>query len=267
MRHGEGFHNAAESYYGRPAWLCYWSELGSNGTSVWADALLTQSGIDQATKANRFWRSQLINEGMPAPESYYSSPLSRCTTTANLTFAGLDLPADRPFVPVIKELLREGISIHTCDRRSNKTYIQNMFPGYQFEEGFTEHDELWNGTFAEPGAAQDARSKAVLDDIFSNDGKTWVSITSHSGEIRSLLSMLGHRPFSLSTGQAIPVLVQAHNNRNVEDPTPATGSWTFEPTCTSPPVSSGAAGCVCSRVSSPSLPMVTSSLLTSTASM
>jgi hypothetical protein len=23
-RHGEGYHNAAESYYGTPAWNCYW---------------------------------------------------------------------------------------------------------------------------------------------------------------------------------------------------------------------------------------------------
>ncbi|KAK8003025.1 phosphoglycerate mutase [Apiospora arundinis] len=266
MRHGEGFHNAAESYYGTPAWNCYWSELDGNGTSIWADALLTQSGIDQTTKANRFWHSQLVNERMPAPESYYSSPLSRCTTTANLTFASLALPADRPFTPVIKEFLREGISIHTCDRRSNKTYIQSMFPSYRFEESFTEHDELWNGTFAEAGAAQNARSKAVLDDIFSKDGNTWISITSHSGEIRSLLSVLGHRPFSLSTGQAIPVLVRARNHRKIEDPaTPVSdSSWVFEPTCTSPPATSGAAGCVCATAS-PTL-SVMSSLASSTIS-
>ncbi|KAK8037894.1 phosphoglycerate mutase [Apiospora phragmitis] len=242
MRHGEGFHNAAEAYYGTPAWNCYWSELDGK----WHKRLGRRfSGIDQTTKANRFWRAQLTTEGTPAPD-----PLSRCTTTANLTLASLALPADRPFVPVVKELLREGISMHTCDRRSNKTYIQKLFAGYRFEEGFTEQDEQWNGTFAETGAAQNAQSKAVLDDIFSNDGKTWISITSHSGEIRSLLSVLGHRPFSLSTGQAIPVLVRARNNRKMENPTPATGSWVLEPTCTSPPVTSGAAGCVCATASS-----------------
>ncbi|KAK7967101.1 uncharacterized protein PG986_001378 [Apiospora aurea] len=66
-----------------------------------------------------------------------------------------------------------------------------MFPRYRFDENFTKH--------------VDARSKAVLDDIFNNDGKAWVSIISHSGEIRSLPSVLGHRPFGLSTGQAVPV--------------------------------------------------------------
>ena len=40
-RHGDGIHNAAESYYGTPAWNCYYSELDGNGTVVWADALLT----------------------------------------------------------------------------------------------------------------------------------------------------------------------------------------------------------------------------------
>lgn len=31
-RHGEGFHNAAEEFYGTPAWNCYWSILNGNET-------------------------------------------------------------------------------------------------------------------------------------------------------------------------------------------------------------------------------------------
>ncbi|KAI4598310.1 hypothetical protein KJ359_003194 [Pestalotiopsis sp. 9143b] len=250
-RHGEGYHNAAETYYGTPAWNCYWSEQDGNGTVTWADAYLTEAGIAQTTKANTFWRSQLADQKMPAPQSYYSSPLNRCTTTANLTFASLDLPADRPFVPTVKELFREGISIHTCDRRSSKTHIAGLFPAWRIEAGFTELDELWNGTYAETSAAQALRSKRVLDDVFSSDDAAWLSVTSHSGEIKSLLSVLGHRAFSLSTGQAVPVLVRARNVKDAPAATTTASAWSYEATCTAPPVTSVAGtGCVCATTTS-----------------
>ena len=57
---------------------------------------------------------------MPHFESYYASPLSRCTITANLTFADIQLPAAHPFVPTVKEGFREGMTPQTCNRRSSK---------------------------------------------------------------------------------------------------------------------------------------------------
>lgn len=182
---------------------------------------------------------------MPAPESYYTSPLSRCTITANLTFNGLDLPPSRPFVPTVKEYFREGISIHTCDRRSSRASIRGMFPWYVFEPGFTELDELWRGNEGETDAAQEARTRTALDEVFRRDEATWVSVTSHSGEIRKMLAVLGHRAFSLSTGQVVPVLVKAE----AVEPAPTTtfAGWAAEATCTSPPITSIAGqGCVCS---------------------
>ena len=35
--------------------------------------------------------------------------------------------------------------------------------------------------------AMDVRSRKVLDDVFESDGNTWISISSHSGEIGSIL--------------------------------------------------------------------------------
>ena len=61
-RHGEGYHNAAESYYGTPAWNCYWSELTGNATVSWFDADLTANGVAQARKANSFWRSRVAEQ-------------------------------------------------------------------------------------------------------------------------------------------------------------------------------------------------------------
>jgi broad specificity phosphatase PhoE len=186
-RHGEGFHNAAESYLGTPAWNCYWSEQDGNGTVTWADAKLTDAGVQQATKVKGFWAHLIKDEKITTPESYYTSPLYRCLDTARLTFTGLDLPKKKPFVPTIKEDLREGVSAHTCDRRSTKSYIKKNFPAFKFEKNFPEHDPYWTEFFAEPREDQDARSSSALDDIFWNDENTYVSITSHSGEIASLL--------------------------------------------------------------------------------
>lgn len=271
-RHGQGWHNAAESFYGTPAWnvslvdpsltpacnqpsltqagQCYWAELDGNGTSVWADALLTPQGLQEAQRANAYFKTRFEQQGMPYFDSYYSSPLSRCIQTANTTFgAGLDFPPGRPFAPTVKELFREGISIHTCDRRSTASHIRAFAPNFALEAGFTEHDELWRGDRGEgeTDAHELARSKAVLDDVFAHDDGTWLSVTSHSGEIRALLAVLGHREFGLSTGQIIPVLVRAEVVGAAPQPTTTAAGFTPEATCDAPPVTSvPGTGCVCS---------------------
>lgn len=90
-------------------------------------------------------------------------------------------------MPVVKELFRESIGVHTCDRRRSKTYIHETYPTYVFEEGFAETDPLWNPITRETDSAEDARSKTVLDDVFSHDDNTYISITAHSGTISSIL--------------------------------------------------------------------------------
>ena len=186
-RHGDGYHNDAQAYYGTPAWNCFYSELDGNSTVTWSDAHLSPLGVTQALAVNEFWASEIKNQKIPTPQSYYTSPLTRCLQTANYTFNGLDLPARHPFIPEVKEYFREGISGHTCDRRSNETYIHNLFPSYRIEPGFTQDDELWVALHGETNTDQDVRSKMVLDSVFSTDDSTYISITSHSGEIGSIL--------------------------------------------------------------------------------
>ena len=186
-RHGEGYHNAAQTYYGTPAWNCYWSERDGNSTVTWADAHLTPTGVMQAQTAHNFWAHELEVQKIPAPQSYYTSPLYRCLQTSNITFAGLSLPKGRPFVPLGKELFRETISGHTCDRRSNRTFIAASFPKYRIERGFAEQDPLWKPLVGETALDQQIRSKPVLDQVFKTDRNTWISVTSHSGEIAAIL--------------------------------------------------------------------------------
>jgi broad specificity phosphatase PhoE len=170
---------------------CYWSIRDGNGTVTWADARITENGIAQAQKANAFWASHIISQKIPVPETYYTSPLTRCLETANVTFFGLDLPSRKPFVPTVKELFREGISGHTCDRRGTKTYIHDAFPAYKIEPGFSENDLLWKPLQGEVQVDENIRSKTALDEVFSSDDSTYISITSHSGEIASILQGMG----------------------------------------------------------------------------
>ena len=186
-RHGDGYHNDAQAYYGTPAWNCYYSERDGNSTVTWSDAHLSPLGVIQALAVNSFWASEIANQKIPRPQSYYTSPLTRCLQTANYTFTGLNLRPQHPFIPEVKELFREGISGHTCDRRSSKTYIHDLFPAYRIEPGFTENDQLWEALHGETNTDQDIRSKIVLDQVFSTDHSTYISITSHSGEIASIL--------------------------------------------------------------------------------
>jgi broad specificity phosphatase PhoE len=244
-RHGEGYHNAAQTYYGTPAWNCYWSQQTGNSTNSWQDADLTPNGIKQALVANTFWSHEISTQKIEPPQAFYVSPLTRCLKTANLTFGGLGLDN---FVPEVKELIREGISTHTCDHRGNETYIHSLFPSWTIESTFTETDTLWNGITEESSSAQDYRSKIALDQIFSSssDKTEIISITTHSGETSSLLRVLGHRSFSLVTGAVIPVLVKAEKIKSVQGASTTTVPWDAGAWCTNgPPLASNTA-CVCS---------------------
>lgn len=213
---------------------------------TWQDAHLTSNGVAQAQTVNNLWARLISTQNIQTPQSYYVSPLTRCLQTANVSFYGLDLPASHRFVPEVKELLREGIDIHTCDSRSNLTYIKASFPGYTIEPGFTEYDLLFRYSTSETPTAQNLRSKTLLDQIFSTDGETWLSFTTHSGEASSLLQVLGHRSFSLSTGAVIPILVEA---KTLSGTAPVTTvlPYTSQVVCNAPPITSQATGtCVCS---------------------
>lgn len=239
--------------YGTPGWNCYWSLLNGNSSVSWFDADLTKEGIEQAVIAHDFWAYEIETQKIPVPHSYYTSPLTRCLKTANLTFNGLDLPHRYPFVPTIKELLREGISLHTCDHRRSKSYIHNLFPFWNFEPGFSKNDNLWNGITAETPDSQDVRSKKWLDQVFSEDNSTWISVTSHSGEIASTLRVLGHQEFSLNTGAVIPVLVKAEYLPREEEVN-AAAHWTTSTHCAAPPKTSNSEvnqGCVCTGSAGP----------------
>ena len=207
-RHGEGDHNVAEALYGTKAWDDYWSKLDGDGTRYWVDAHLTAVGEQQARDAGLFFKKQFADEKMPVPDTWVASPLMRCLKTAELEWAALGLEG---FKPLIREMAREVMGEHTCDRRSEKTKIHAAYPEWPIEEGFTEEDELWQADHRETHAEHDVRTVQLLDQVFENEGKdaSVVSLTSHSGAIASLMRVIGHREFRLATGGMVPVLIKA----------------------------------------------------------
>ncbi|KAI4645202.1 hypothetical protein J4E93_006002 [Alternaria ventricosa] len=234
-RHGQGWHNVAETKYGTKAWDCYYAALDGFDGITWADANLTTVGQDQALAVNKLWAEQL-SLGIPPPQTYYVSPLTRTIETANLSFKSLPLPESRPYKPFIKELVREALGVHTCDRRSTAAYIKATFtdPPLTFEPGFSNEDLLWEAGYREPRSARRYRLATFLDDVFATDDNVWLSFTSHSGAIGSMLEVLGHRTFALETGGVIPVFVKAERVAGKREVPPKEPSAS-PPLCDGPP--------------------------------
>ncbi|KAG8790086.1 hypothetical protein FRC12_012777 [Ceratobasidium sp. 428] len=112
----------------------------------------------------------------------------------------------------IQKDLREMIGIHTTDKRRSKSYIQQTFPNFDIEPGFSEEDELWTPTTRETDAEMEPRLKRALDHIFGSlldEDDTYISVTAHSGTIAAALRVLGHREYRLPTGGVVPVVIRA----------------------------------------------------------
>lgn len=200
---------------------------------AWSDAHLTPVGQQQALDVHSLWEKQLPL-GIPAPEAYYVSPLTRTIQTADLSFKNLDLPSDKPYKPFIKELLREALGVHTCDRRSTRTQLEDAFKHLTFEPQFSDADLLWEKDYREPRSARHYRLAQLLDDLFTSDDKVFLSLTSHSGAIGSILEVLGHRRFALETGGVIPVFVRARKVDGAR-PVPPKEPSDSPPMCDGPP--------------------------------
>jgi broad specificity phosphatase PhoE len=132
-----------------------------------------------------------------------SSPLSRAASTLNLTWSDITFSK-----PIFLEGLRESIGLHTCDKRRSRTYLYDTYPGFNFETGFSEEDELWGPIYQETSEQQIIRLRHVLDSIWENYPVTYISITAHGGTVAAILANIGHREFRLQTGGMIPVVVK-----------------------------------------------------------
>lgn len=144
---------------------------------------------------------------MPVPRRHYTSPLARCLETTRLAFSGAK--GAEGVKAIIKENLRERMGVHTCDKRSSRTWIQENYPSYQIEDGFAEEDGLWKSDVRESLEDHVLRIKEVLQDVFEKDEEVVISFTSHSGAVRALYAAIGHREVWVGPGAMVPVLIKA----------------------------------------------------------
>ncbi|KAK8120282.1 Phosphoglycerate mutase [Apiospora kogelbergensis] len=207
-RHGQGYHNVMEAKVGTPAWESHWAFLDGHGDAVWADSELTDKGRSEAADNAKVWRRLIEQEKMPWP-ALYCSPLRRCLETAHLSFEDLAASQGKTYQPIVKENLRERMGRHTCDRRSSRTWIQEHYPGYLIEPGFTEKDELFEDDRRETVEEHIARTHVAMDDIFETEPSFFVSLTIHSLASRTLMRVIGHESIRLSAGSTTAFLVKA----------------------------------------------------------
>ncbi|CEQ38919.1 SPOSA6832_00375 [Sporobolomyces salmonicolor] len=218
-RHGQGWHNVAETKYGSKAWDEYWSMQYGDDEITWGpDPVLTPLGIAQAQAVNKAWKEQL-RDGVPLPQRLYSSPLSRAASTLNITWK--DILIDQGEVtPLFVEHMREVMGVHTCalfgtatplssDQRSTKTHLEKVFPDFTFDVPFSEHDQLWSPDWQESPQQQALRVQQLLNRIFALDSSQYMSITAHGGFINAFFRVVGHPKVKVSPGGIVPIVVKA----------------------------------------------------------
>ncbi|KAI0885434.1 phosphoglycerate mutase-like protein [Annulohypoxylon maeteangense] len=203
VRHGEGFHNVKEKEVGRAEWERHWSRVDGDALHNWADARLTEYGRSQAASL-----SQVVSSDKPyRPQSVYSSPLARCLETTDIIFRK-NMHDKYIQHAIVKENLRERFGVHTCDRRSRKSWITATFPWFTLEHGFSEKDELWESHRRETEEEVARRARSALDDIWKHDRNSHIAIAAHSGFIRALYAAIGHRAVWVAAGQMMPVFIK-----------------------------------------------------------
>ncbi|KAK6526318.1 hypothetical protein TWF694_004917 [Orbilia ellipsospora] len=215
-RHGQGYHNLAIEKYGHPKWE---REIGMlreyEGLQLGPDPDLTDTGKKEALGVNKIWKTQIskymLSEAGALPQKFYASPFTRALQTLEVTWHDivLNLP-DAPKVHV-KEGLRETIGRHYCDYRGDMRDIRKAFPWVETEEGMKDEDTIWTEAREDGrvGGSMDWRVRDALDDIFINDGETFISITAHSGCLGCVMRVTGHRFFALETSRMVPLVVKA----------------------------------------------------------
>ncbi len=146
---------------------------------------------------------------MPLPGTLYTSPLARCLETTKLVYAPIMAKHGRSFQPLVKELLRERLTDHTCDKRSTRQWITENYPAYVLDEDFEMEDTLWRADRSETNEEHVARKRQLLEDVFTNDKSTFVSLTTHSYAISAILEVVEAPHFRVSEGAMFPLLVKA----------------------------------------------------------
>lgn len=165
--------------------------------------------MEEAKALGRFFADGIENKGFPLLDTIYTSPLARCLETAKLVFQDVMERQGKPFRPKVKELLRERLTDHTCDRRRSSKWIKSTYPDYELEAEFADEDILWHSDRYESDAEHMARTHRLFEDIFSSESGTFIGLVTHSFALSSILQVIRAPMFRVSEGVMIAFLVRS----------------------------------------------------------
>ncbi|KAJ9128176.1 hypothetical protein QFC24_000468 [Naganishia onofrii] len=189
-RHGQGWHNFGASKYDPVSWELDLTKRNGDGEIVWGpDAELTPLGEKQALTVQEGWKRNLAL-GAPMPEVWFCSPLTRTAETMRLSFG--DILEGK--TPIFVEAFREIFVLTIVGIPQFQSYLQERYPTYEFEPGFAEEDPWWKPDERELETNRRERLRNAMFKLFDENDQTLV---------------LHHRPYSLETGEMIPVIVKA----------------------------------------------------------
>lgn len=171
--------------------------------------MLTPLGITQATTLSKHWLASIVTDGLPFPQTLYTSPLTRCLQTSQLCLQPVMDAAGRAYQPIVKENLRERWTRHACVQRRPGAWIAANWPMCTIEDGFPEEDGLGRLPREETEAENQARVLAALTDVFAEQSEAVVvAWTFHSLAMHALLGALGMVPFKVQPATTIALLVR-----------------------------------------------------------
>lgn len=185
-----------------------WSKLEGDGNRTWYDAELVDEGVEQAKALGTFFAEGVKNMGFPVPDTLYTSPLARCLETTKLVFKDVIEGQGRPFRPAVKELLRERLTDHTCDRRRASKWITATYPEYELEVAFADEDVLWHADRSESSAENIVRTQRLLEDIWEENSGAFIALVTHSFALSSMLEVIHAPHFRVGEGVMTAFLVK-----------------------------------------------------------
>lgn len=186
----------------------HWSLLDGADGEVWFDAYLTPEGVQQAKDLSTLWLQTINKDGAPLPSTLYTSPLTRCLQTCHYSLSPLMASHNLPFRPTVREKLRERMTMHTCDKRRTRSWIQEQWPEYIIGDDVTEEDILGGQGREETYPEHIAREQKELEELWEMDQGEFLSLTMHSQAISSLMMACGAEPPKLREGTTIAVLIR-----------------------------------------------------------
>ncbi|KAG5655622.1 hypothetical protein KAF25_009121 [Fusarium avenaceum] len=208
VRHGRSVHNVVMDEVGSAEWKRHWSKLEGDKNRTWFDAELVGEGVDQAKSLGTFFTEGAKNMGFSVPDTVYTSPLARCLETTKFVFKDVMEGEGKAFKPRVKELLRERLTEHTCDRRRTSKWIMAAYPEYELETGFADKDVFWHANRSESNAEHVARTQRLLEDIWKEDSGTFIALITHSFALSSILEVIHAPHFRVGEGVMTAFLVK-----------------------------------------------------------